>query len=55
MLRKLVKRKEKKEHKSSRGRQQKDLRYYWTRHWEVIVAVIAAFIVGLLIVPMFFR
>jgi hypothetical protein len=55
MLRKLVKKKEKKEHKSSRGRQQKDLRYYWSRHWELIVAVIAALFVGLLIVPMFFR
>jgi len=55
MLRKLVKKKEKKEHKPSRGRQQKDLRYYWSKHWEVIIAAIAAVIVGLLIVPMFFR
>jgi hypothetical protein len=55
MLRKLLKKKEKKEHKSSRARQQKDLRYYWSRHWEFIIAVLAAFIVGLLIVPKFFR
>jgi len=55
MLRKLVKKKEKKEHKSSRGRQQKDLRYYWSRDWEVIIAAIVAIIVGFLIVPMFFR
>jgi hypothetical protein len=55
MLRKFVKKKEKKEHKSSRARQAKDLRYYWSRHWELIIAAITALIVGLLIVPMFFR
>jgi len=55
MLRKLVKKKEKKEHKSSRARQQKDFRYYWSRHWEFIIAVVGALIVGFLIVPMFFR
>jgi hypothetical protein len=55
MLRKLVKKKEKKEHKSSRARQQKDFRHYWSKHWELIIAAAVALIVGLLIVPMFFR
>jgi len=55
MLRKFVKKKEKKEHKSLRARQQKSLRYYWSKHWEVIIAAFAAIIVSLLIVPMFFR
>jgi hypothetical protein len=55
MLRKLVKKKEKKKHKSPRARQQRDFRYYWSKHWELIIAAIAAIIVGLLIVPMFFR
>jgi hypothetical protein len=55
MLRRSVKKKESKEYKRAKPRQNKDLRYYWTRHWEVIIAAIAALIVGLLIVPMFFR
>jgi len=55
MLRKFVKKKEKKEHKSSRARQQRDFRHYWSKHGELIIAAIAAIIVGLLIVPMFFR
>jgi hypothetical protein len=44
-----------KEHKRAKPRQNKDFRHYWSKHWEVIIAAIAAIIVGLLIVPMFFR
>jgi len=55
MLRKFFKKKEKKEHKSSRARQQRDFRYYWSKHWELIIAAVVALIVGFLIVPMFFR
>jgi hypothetical protein len=43
------------EHKGAKPRQSKGLRHYWFKHWEVIIAAIAAFIVGLLIVPMFFK
>jgi LPS O-antigen subunit length determinant protein (WzzB/FepE family) len=55
MLRYFGKNKENKQHKRSRTRQQKDFQYYWSRHWEIIVAAIAAIIVGLFIAPMFFR
>jgi hypothetical protein len=55
MLQKFIKKKEKKAHRSSRSRQQRDLRYYWSKHWELIISALIALVVGLLIVPMFFR